>query len=223
MLSIAHAEALYRLLQVTDEVFTACGITYWADSGTLLGAVRNKGIIPTDDDVDLAILHTDVPLLLSKAKNLLEKRGYTIADFGFGYKVLALKDLKPLSSRPDQWQHPRIGIDVFPFHEKKKGVWVHANPRGYKKWGDMCFKTPLLFPLRRVPFGPTSIIIPYDPHPYLDDAYPGWNTTFFVSKHGFSDAGFQSFSVPLTHALRQPAPWRKKAWEEGLTLSAEGL
>ena len=37
-----------KVLENVDKACEALGITYFADSGTLLGAVREKGMIPTD-------------------------------------------------------------------------------------------------------------------------------------------------------------------------------
>ena len=49
-------------LAMVDEVERICrkyGLRYFADSGTLIGAVRDRGYIPWDDDIDLAMLRED--------------------------------------------------------------------------------------------------------------------------------------------------------------------
>lgn len=54
-----HQLRLQDLLVEFDSVCTRLGITWWIDSGTLLGAVRHGGFIPWDDDLDVCVLASD--------------------------------------------------------------------------------------------------------------------------------------------------------------------
>ena len=49
-------------LEILDVVAKFCeerGINYWIDCGTLIGAIRHKGYIPWDDDIDVGMLRPD--------------------------------------------------------------------------------------------------------------------------------------------------------------------
>lgn len=66
------------LLIKFDEVCKKYDLTYWADGGTLLGAVRHNGFIPWDDDVDVIMPRKDYEKLLSVAKDEFNGRYYLV-------------------------------------------------------------------------------------------------------------------------------------------------
>ena len=63
-------------LAMVDEVERICrkyGLRYFADSGTLIGAVRDRGYIPWDDDIDLAMLREDYDRFVKVAPRELKE------------------------------------------------------------------------------------------------------------------------------------------------------
>ena len=58
-------------MDMLKELIRVCkkyDLNYYADSGTLIGAVRHNGFIPWDDDIDVAMFREDYEKLLSVAK-----------------------------------------------------------------------------------------------------------------------------------------------------------
>jgi len=59
ILSDEDSYNLYKLLHRVVKILEKNNIVYWASSGTFLGAIRCKGIIKWDDDLDLCVLYED--------------------------------------------------------------------------------------------------------------------------------------------------------------------
>ncbi len=62
---------LLRLLSIFDHICTTHNLEYWIDGGTLLGAIRHKGFIPWDDDVDVCMSEKNYSKFLELAPHYL--------------------------------------------------------------------------------------------------------------------------------------------------------
>lgn len=58
-------QAALRVLKVIDGICRENGLRYWIIYGSLIGAVRHKGFIPWDDDLDIAMPRPDYDRLLT--------------------------------------------------------------------------------------------------------------------------------------------------------------
>lgn len=121
MMKRAWAAQMEMLMRI-DEVCRKYNIEYFADWGTLLGAVRHKGFIPWDDDIDIAMKRSELNRFLAIAEKELPK-GYLLLNV---QKEPAYKQLftRVVNRRQISFEEADlkmnhgcpyvIGIDMFP-------------------------------------------------------------------------------------------------------------
>lgn len=121
-------------LEIAKEFRRVCeqlDLNYFLDSGTLLGAVRHKGFIPWDDDLDVGMLRTDYNLFLDKAPNILSSQfylqtWYSDNNYGLAFSKLRMKntvyleEASSLSSAETGFYIDIFPYDVFPSIEKDR-------------------------------------------------------------------------------------------------------
>lgn len=100
-------QAEMQLLKKVDSVCQKHGINYWLDFGTLLGAVRHRGMIPWDDDVDIAMLRQDYEKFLSVCKSEFPDDLYSFNSMGFLQihlkKTMLQVDIFPYDQAAEAW------------------------------------------------------------------------------------------------------------------------
>lgn len=71
-----HQQALCLLLKEFDRVCRQLNIPYMLFAGSMLGAVRHKGFIPWDDDLDVLMLRPDYERFLKEAETVLDRETF---------------------------------------------------------------------------------------------------------------------------------------------------
>jgi lipopolysaccharide cholinephosphotransferase len=109
-----------RLLNEVDRICKKYRLTYWIDFGTLLGAVRNGGFIPWDDDIDISMPLADLDSFLTIAKHELPKDIFiqtNLTDPGYKQTIVKLRDCNSTfiehHEHSDMPYHQGIFLDIF--------------------------------------------------------------------------------------------------------------
>lgn len=135
----------YDLVKYTDALLNNSKIPYTAAYGTLLGAIRHKGIMPWDDDADFYVYapYQEYQVIIPALKEQIDKDGYVL----------------------------RKNYDTDYYHITKKGAknnYPYLDLYYYTgKYGD----ESNVFPIKRAAFEDFEINVPNKPEKCIDVHY----------------------------------------------------
>lgn len=168
-----------QIVADTMVILTDMGITWWADYGTLLGAVRNPllglpaGIIPHDKDADFGVFQVDFHTL-GRVRSKLERQGYHVLIRPGGRSMKVHLSATNYSN-----------ADFFNWFARPDGTLARPQYIGVDKYKGRDFHRDAAFPLTTVPWEGLTLPAPKDPAAFCAFRYgPGWMTPIRANNDG---------------------------------------
>lgn len=190
---------LYQIMYDTHRIFYKAGIKYWAVGGTFLGAIRHEGMIPHDDDMDVAIENVDINRFLD-LRPQFKKCGYTIVKVWLGYKIF-------YTNRPPTGRHNYSfpNVDIFPMKEVD-GVLIPLYKSVREMWPKEWYPVKELYPLTKYKFADFWIYGPAVHQTYFDRAYgKDWDKIMYRDYDHEEEEVMEKVKVKIMPRDRVPA------------------
>ena len=184
-------EHLIALCLYVDRCLTDLGVTHWMEGGTLLGAVREGGLLAWEDDVDISILLDENTTWDGLASSLLRRA----TTDGYAIEIFAKHELISIGfDRRAHWPfgyernrlRGELRVDMSTYREGLSGG-KRVLERFTKKArmpvtenGKFGVPYDLVMPTSQLPVFGGAVFAPKDPNTYLQLLYGDYTTVEYT-------------------------------------------
>lgn len=170
---------LLEMLREIHRVCTENGISYFLFRGTFLGAVRHRGFIPWDDDLDVAMLREDYEAFCRIAPEKLNSRytfqtWHTDPEYAHPFGKLRKRNTLYVEAKGTRLKESGFYVDVYP---------LDYAPEDDKDYAGLALKLRLLYRMKLMKSGYT----------------PWMEGDRMILKKRVGYLAFQAAALPFTH------------------------
>lgn len=125
-------------LKILENIHSICQnekINYYLCGGTLLGAIRHKGYIPWDDDIDIFMFEDDYEKFINYMKSQDKYKNLTLKDTNdkeYYYPFAKVVDNTTVAIQNDNNTKQGVWVDVFPLNYLPNDI--RKSKKTIKKW-----------------------------------------------------------------------------------------
>uniref|UniRef100_A0A6C0FBY0 LicD/FKTN/FKRP nucleotidyltransferase domain-containing protein n=1 Tax=viral metagenome TaxID=1070528 RepID=A0A6C0FBY0_9ZZZZ len=173
------------ILREFDRICRKYDLKYWCIGGTLIGAIRHKGWIPHDGDVDIAITENDYHKLKTIIVNELPETMYFQTPKQAGGYAGKIRDKR---AGYVDWDLDHVQLDIFIVKEKEN-ILIPTYKYSDTFDGGTPHNRNMIFPLRETMFEDIKVYIPNQTEKYSTNSWGEYPPKLLPIKDRFPHEG----------------------------------
>jgi len=147
------------------DVADSLEIEFFLIYGTLLGAIRDKGFVKGDTDIDVGVKHEELIPKIQELRNKLLEKGFVVYGFSYPYDYCRALNIYKYETLIDIRNFETVGEDTF-LQRIDSNRFDIAN----------VFPKEIFTPYRKIQFYNMKVNVPQKAEKWLEINYGDWKT-----------------------------------------------